>query len=1051
MSKLLTLLLCTSALAQLTGQRLRLEYFTVNDGLSSREINDFHVGDDGFLWVATMDGLNRFDGQQFTRFGQSTSEEGAGLSDKAINHISVDNEGRFILTFRNFYGYFDRYDPNTGAVEQVPLVPSTGVVGYPRAIVTDELGRTFVVSVGPEGTFVYEYTPKQTTSGKLFTALYHAPEDTWTTLAPRVNLLPLSNGQLLLYDEEHGFRYLSATGELLARPFEGTADQRRFYTFAEAADGAVYLSFRDGYPLFRWQPGPEAPPLPVARLDDGLRYPKVFKDEAGQLLLLATEDILGDAYAQEYYLVDTAGNFSLFDKPMPERRAITALAALNFNKTCYLGLREGLGVIERYANNVRTYLTARDGDKLGQNVLRGLCETPDGTVYTIEEEGNLFAFRPGAKMPDTLQLTLTTDTSKTATFRGGTGLLYDAKRHALWASARPFDRKRGGLLLHYDLRTGLTDVYPSKYALGAMTQDAVGRVYVAGSDARKVGMVLEFDRPTGSFQILPLRAKRGGVSGFKVTHLSWAKEGELLIGTEDRGFLTYNMEERTLVDYELTGELLGEEPVPAIYSVYQTKDITWVGTSNGLVGFPPGAPSRRYGRADGLSSNVIYGITPDTADGLWLSSQDGLTHLPGDFDPDNFRRYYREDGLANDEFSPGSALRASDGQYYFGGKNGLTVFTEADFSPQAAGADVIITEVSVYGRNKVRTINSKLEQLKQVTVFASEKSVAISFALPVGHLPSSTQFRYQLEGFNDDWVPLTNERTIRFNNLGAGKYSLRIQGAGANGNFGARETRLGINVRQYIYEQLWFQGFVVLSFAGLIFWILQARLRERLRNEKLRTQLSSDIHDEVSGLLAGITLQAQLLRHKTDDEKVQAKLDTMGEAGRTAMSKMSDVIWSIDSRRDTIGNLLQRMQEHADEVLLPIDIRYDFAAKGLDKERELAGNVRQDIYFIYKEAINNIAQHSNATRVDIEVLQAGPLFELYIRDNGSPPEPDSPGSLPTSPGTGGLAQQDVRQRVRKEKTGQGKDNMRMRAERLKGELTIDDRVGYTLVLRLKRL
>ncbi len=212
--------------------------------------------------------------------------------------------------------------------------------------------------------------------------------------------------------------------------------------------------------------------------------------------------------------------------------------------------------------------------------------------------------------------------------------------------------------------------------------------------------------------------------------------------------------------------------------------------------------------------------------------------------------------------------------------------------------------------------------------------------------------------------------------------------------------------------------------------------------------MSSYIHDEVSGLLAGITLQAELLKNKTDDEKLKSRLHTVGEAGRSAMSKMSDVIWSIDSRRDTIGNLLQRMQEHADEVLLPLDIRYEFRASGFDEKSEIAGTTRQDLYFIYKEAINNIARHSNATKVEIELEQFAQQFELFIRDNGTPADKGKPGAS-TSPGSS--AERSRSTSVRAFKTGQGKDNMQMRAKRMKADLSIDDRAGYTLTLRMRRL
>lgn len=1001
-----------------------------------------------------MDGLNRFDGQQFTRFGVE-SEESPGLSNSAIDKISVDNEGKFIITFRDFYGYFDRFDPITEEVQQVKLVPSTGVLMYPRTIVTDDFGRTFVVTVGPGGTFVYEYTPNRGEPEQQFTAIYHDPNDVWTTLAPRVELLPLSNGQLLLYDDEYGFRHLSATGELLGRPpFVNSASSRKFYDFAEAPDGAVYLSFRVGYPLYKWTPGSKEDPVPVAGLDAGLRYPKISQDELGQLLLHATEDILGDAFPQEYYLVDTSGRFSFFQKSMPVDRAVTAVAGLNFNETVYLGLREGLGVIERYTNSVQNFFTAEEDDRLSQNTIRGICQDSTGTVYVIEEEGFIYAFPDGNGPPDTLQLIAAIDTTKTITFRGGMGLIYDEKNHSLWATGQPRDRAKGGLLMQFDLERGLTKVFRSRFSLGALAQDTTGRIFLAATDPVRVGLLMEFDEESQLFTVATEVADTiKTIEGFKINDIRLSRSGKLLLATETAGLLSYDTEAKSFQFLSDDRENLQiGNAVEKTYSVVEQGTFWWLGTENGLRGISmSGRGEVRINRRNGLTSNLILGVVPDTLGGLWLSSINGLTYLPPDLNSDNFRRYYREDGLANDEFTVLGYHRDKTGKFFFGGRNGLTVFRAGDFSVAAAGVNVMFTEVAVFGRNKVRRINTNLDQLNQVTIFASEKSVAISFALPAGHLPSSTAFRYQLEGFNDDWVPLTNERTIRFNNLEEGKYILRIQGAGANGNFGDLETLLPINVRQYIYEQFWFQAVVGLAIVFLLFWNLQSKLKERLRIEQLRTQLSSDIHDEVSGLLAGITLQAELLKNRTVDEKMKDKLDKVGMAGRSAMSKMSDVIWSIDSRRDTVGDLLQRMQEHADEVLLSVDIRYEFESQGFDAERKLSGNIRQDLYFIYKEAINNIVRHSNATKVQIELTQAGQIFELYIRDNGR----KEANEFISFPGQQGEADPEdsnaTYNRVKKEKTGQGRENMRMRAERLKGEITIDDRYGYTLVFRMKRI
>jgi len=1036
--------------ATLLAQAPRVEYFTVTDGLSAREINDLHIGNDGFLWVATMDGLNRFDGQTFRRFGERSASQ-PGLSRGAIAGVRPDNEGKFIVTFQDFFGYFDRFDPQDFKVEQVRLAPSTGVLGYPRAITTDTLGRTFVVSIGTEGTFLYEYTPNNSRS-RTFTPIYHELTDAWTTLTPRVELLALSNGQFLLYDAEHGFRHLSATGKLLSRPFEDDTDLRRFYAFAEAADGRVFLSFRESIELFSWSPETRDY-VPVNTQNSKLRFPTMYRDQLGQLLLPGTEDILGEQAPVEYYLVDMAGQLDYLEADLPTGRPLSAMAAVDFRETVYLGLREGLGVVERYRNYVATYLTENPNGRLFPHRMVALAEDRNGHVYALEEDGVVYVSTPGKTGLDTLVLTAAADGTQRINFRAATDLLYDPAKHQLWGSARPAGRQKGGLLFCYDISQATTRSYSLAYPPQAMARGADGTLYLGVSDPRQVGLLMRFDAADGS--CLPLEdglTPGAAIGGFRINDLYVTTRGEVLIGTANRGLLGYDPATNKLREINLTVNKSAEEKagaaagagkvVEAVFAIREDRPgHYWLGTDGGLLHYDRQAgTTEQFGRAEGLSSNLVYGILPDSANGFWLSTQNGLTHLLADRAFGSVRRYYREDGLSNDEFLPGSALKGADGRYYFGGISGLTTFREKDLAGSSTGADVMLTQIDIYGRNENRTITRNLGKLFQVTVLAREKSIAISFALPAGQLPSSSQFRYKLEGFNDDWVPLVNERTIRFNNLASGNYVLRIQGAGANGNYGGGERRLTIQVRQYVVEMLWFQVLVVVAFAGLLFFILQAKLREKLRNEKLRTQLSADIHDEVSGLLAGITLQAELLKNRTEDEKLQARLHTVGEAGRSAMSKMSDVIWSIDSRRDTIGNLLQRMQEHADEVLLPIDIRYDFRSSGFDNmDKELPGNIRQDVYFIYKEAINNIARHSNATRVEIEVEQFAQFFELFIRDNGKPvtADPATSNSLGT--------------RVRAQKTGQGKDNMRMRAKRLKGDLSVDDREGYTLTFRMRRL
>ena len=1009
---------------------MRIEYFTVTDGLSAREINDLHVGDDGYLWVATMDGLNRFDGHSFLSFGQDPSNP-AGLRRGPVDRISSDNQGNLIVVFKRFSGYFDLFNPRDFRVERVKMVPSTGVTGYPQAIETDSLGRTFVVTIWQGATHLYEYTHEG------FKLIYSNPDDNWKVFSPNIHLLPLHNGQFLLYDEEHGFRHLSAGGQYLGNVNLQMPRGRRMHQMIEGPDGYVYMSFQDGYPLYRWRPGAKSSATPVPRLDPGLQYPRIYRDTKGQLLLLGTEDILGNQYPDEYYLIDTAGNFQLFDRELPTDRPVTAVAAVDFTETVYLGLREGLGVIERNVKPIDTYLT-KVGRRSDRVSVSGIAEDTANTIYIALSNGAFYTMARDSKELNDLPLRALDNTPLRVRRPGQ--LMYDRIRNAVWAVGYPSGLARGGLLLRYNVATGTSETYPAPHALTAIAMSPEGDIYLGATISERVGL-LRFDAASGTFtEPIDEATNRTLPRISDVNCLYYSRSGKLLIGTDHRGLITYDPVTGQLAQFDRTaGTEEGMRLKSEVYTIYE--DLAgkwWLGTQSGLQCVNPIDSSVvTYTRQNGLSSNSVVGIVPDSTGGYWVSTRDGLVHLPKDVDNGTFRRYYTEDGLASDDFQPFAAHRDHTGRYFFGGVTGLSVFRDQDLSLEKAGSDVMLTEVAIYGRGESRVRTRNLDELEAIEVKASEKSIALSFALPVGQRPSLTQLRVKLDGFNDEWRELRNERTVRYNNLPSGNYVLMVQAADANGNYGDRMRTLRIHVRQYVIEKTWFQFLIATVIVGLFFFILQAKLRERLRNEQLRTQLSSDIHDEVSGLLAGITLQAELLQHRTEDEKLRQRLQTVGEAGRNAMSKMSDVIWSIDSRRDNIGNLLQRMQEHADEVLLPLDIRYDFTAKGFNNERELAGNVRQDLYFIYKEAINNVARHSNATYVEVELEQYAQTFEMFIRDNGTVKKSDEYPVYSSSRFT--------------PKKGQGKDNMRMRAQRLRAELTIDDRSGYTLTLRMRRL
>lgn len=1021
------------------GQQLDFDFFTVNEGLSDRQITELYIDKQGFVWAGTRDGLNRFDGYNFEPFGQGPYSA-AGLSSGEVRHIGHDIEDKLVLLYEDYNSYFDRFDPQDFTVEQTALVPGTGIFGFPQTLTIDDLGRVFAVTITRDGpTLLYEYTLDGFKEISRF-------EDDWDKISASISLLPLRNGQFLLFDVDHGLRHLSATGELIgkvsldglnAQAIYGGGRLERLNFLAEGPAGQIYFSFFNHPGIYQWSLEQDVSPFPVLDLSQEAYYYQLFKDHHGQLLISSRETPGSAEQPDHFYLVDENGDVQVFDDLLKAGSRVYAATALDFREKIYLGLYNGLGVVERRSKRLDTYLAVDQEEEFMQTLVRGICEDRDGLIYVLEESGILHRLDPVTDVMDTLDLYLDDTLNSRLSIVNAMQLIYDATTHSLWGCGRTPGGQRTGLLFNYDIVACTITVYTYPgMGFTSMTYGPDDRLYLGGKPAGRIGEILVFDRLNGAFHTVRDEQNRNFLQQSYPNYLTASRTGKILIGTEDKGFMAYDPKTQFVKTYSPESGRKEATIIMNDYTVYVIHEDDngqwWVGTKGGLHRVDPETEEVvYYGREDGLSSQIVSGILPDSAGGFWLSTYYGLTHLlPGG--PTGFRRYYRADGLSNDEFNRLSFFRGQDGRYYFGGVNGLTAFYPEELSQQASqDAQVVITEVSLYGRDQQRTIKSGLSTLAEVVMRPSEKGIAISFALPATNRAGRNRFRVKLSGLNEDWVELNNEHTARYNNLPGGKYILHIQGADANGNYAAEIVTLPIRVRQYIYERTGFLILMGFILTGLLIGFLQGRSRERLRNEQLRTQLSSDIHDEVSGLLAGITMQTELLQSYTEDKHLQRRLQGVGEAGRKAMSKMSDVIWSIDSRRDTVGDLFQRMQEHADDVLLPLDIRYQFKAEGMDDHtRKVTGSKRQDLYFIYKEAINNIARHSNATKVSIYLGQRGQEFEMIIRDNGHP--------------TNGF---DARRSV---KTGQGLANLQMRAQRLEASLRVDPESGYAIRLRMKK-
>jgi signal transduction histidine kinase len=178
----------------------------------------------------------------------------------------------------------------------------------------------------------------------------------------------------------------------------------------------------------------------------------------------------------------------------------------------------------------------------------------------------------------------------------------------------------------------------------------------------------------------------------------------------------------------------------------------------------------------------------------------------------------------------------------------------------------------------------------------------------------------------------------------------------------------------------------------------------------------------VGSSLTKIALYSDLLKDNPDRSSTTDFAGKIGEMSRSTVTTMSDIVWSIDARNDTIGDLVDRMRDTASSVLAAQHMETDFQIEGLDSHAKLSVDLRENLFLIFKEAMTNAAKYSGGSQVTVRLSNRGGSFLMDIKDNGK--------------GFSG----------RNRRGGQGLRNMYMRAKRIRGTLTVSEEGGVRIRL-----
>jgi hypothetical protein len=355
--------------------------------------------------------------------------------------------------------------------------------------------------------------------------------------------------------------------------------------------------------------------------------------------------------------------------------------------------------------------------------------------------------------------------------------------------------------------------------------------------------------------------------------------------------------------------------------------------------------------------------------------------------------------------------------------NGINKFRFENLTEEFYLPELNFTKLEYYNQNKDTLFQQTKLSGTPIVLSPYDINLTVDWSIPDYFNNENYRYYTQLEGFENQWTYQDNAHNIRYNKLPAGNYTLHIKGADINGNLSKAALEIPIVVKEIFYKRWWFIAMLAVFIMSLFYAFYRYRLQQAVAIERLRTKISSDLHDDVGSMLTGLAMQTEMLEMQTDNQIDKNRLHKITTLSRTTISHMRDLVWSIDGRKDTLGDLVERMQELAEEMLLPANISYHIQAEELNFNKKINLNCKRNLFLIYKEAINNIVKHSNANHAQILFTRKGSHCVFEIKDNGKV-EGFKPG------------------------TGMGLANMKLRCKSIHAQLKFEVENGFGIKVEL---
>lgn len=950
-------LLVPAVFFQSSGQDITFSHLTVENGLSHNAGLSITQDQQGFVWVGTHYGLNRYDGFRFKIY-RHHPDDSTSLPDNQIMTLYRDRHNTLWI---GTTGGLARYDPVHDRFERVPLEPAPRRTNI-NCIYVDSKNRRWVGANNglflQDGKRLVQLTPGKI-AGYVVKCVYEDRKgNIW---------IGTNKGLTKMTGDRFGtFRHEDGQTNGLAMNFITAITEDRF--------GKLWIATQTGgINIYDPATGRFSLLAQPAIINNIVR--RIVPDKAGNIWIGTQEglSIIDPATLRgRHYQQEPHNNNSL------SQNSIHSIYEDN-NGTFWIGTYfGGVNMVRLDGASFKAWQQHPPPDGISNNVISSIHEDARHNYWIGTEGGGLNYYDRSAGRFTYYKHDVNNPASLGSNL---VKVVYEDKDHHIWTGTHG-----GGLNL---LQNGGFRRYfynpkdPATFSgeVTSVLEDSRGRFWV-GTNVQlyllhRNGVELEQRADTALMGI----AKRQSIRCILED-----SRRRILVGTIS-GL------------YVLEGDSVRLLQQGYINSIQEdTQHNIWVSMYfGGLIKYNAALQRQlRYTEKDGLPNDNVLGLLEDDQHYLWISTHNGLARL----DParNKFQTYTVSDGIAGNVFNYNSFLRDSRGEFLFGGYNGITSFFPEKIITNTYPAPIRFTGLRLFNNpvgigQQDQLLKEDISYTKTLRFRHNQDVFTLEFALLNYVKSNKNRYAYRLEGGDGNWIETTNP-AVTYTNLSSGHYTFWVKGANNDGIW-SEPAKMEITILPPFWLTWWAFTLYGLCIVLLIFFVtrfvfLWALLHkeEELHQVKLNffTHVSHEIRTHLTLLLVPVEKMIDTLKK---DDPLQTTLAQLRNNADRLLKLVNEL---MDFRKAETNHLKLHVQE---QDLIPFLDQIYSSFRELSLDRHISMAFRHDtehaqVYFdreqlekVFFNLLTNAFKFTpDGGRIQLHVSQARQHIVITVTDNG---------------------------------------------------------------------